>query len=152
MRLLDENSAVLQLEETLLILEESLQYNVFHHSLEKHYIQRLKQLYSPQFDIEHSETGSYYYATLECIRIFYLVEDSLYKIPMSAKFKTSILHLLDINSHALDSKKYQNRITEQLLALSELWQLQNTLDIADLLASCLSKMRLNLMHTFEKTL
>ncbi len=152
MKILDNNSAFLQLEETLLILEESLQHNLFYNSIEKRYIKRLKQFYSPQFDIEHSETGSYYFATLQCIKLFYLDVDSIYKIPISDNFKTSMHHLLEINAHTLDTRNNQSRMTEQLLILSELWGLQDTLDIADLLVNTLIKMRSNLTNTYEGAL
>lgn len=152
MEILDTNTAVLQLEETLLILEESLQQNIFYNSIEKRYIKRLKQLYSPHFDIEHSETGSYYFATLQCIKLFYLDAECTYSIPISDKFKTSMYHLLEINSHTLDSRNNKSRMTEQLLSLSELWHLQDTLDIADLLVFTLNNMRSDLINTYEGTL
>jgi hypothetical protein len=63
MDLLDNNPAFLQPEEFLHIVEYSLQHSVFYNSLERRYLKRLKQLYSPRFDIEHSETSSYYHAT-----------------------------------------------------------------------------------------
>ena len=149
---LDRNSAVLQLEETLLILEESLQENVFFNSAEKHYIKRLKQLYSTRFDIEHSESGSYYYATLQCIKLLYLDEGCIHQIPMSNRFKLSMHYLLDINNQTLASMKNQSIITEQLLSLSELWELHDTFDIADLLVSTLAKMRKDLNNSFETSL
>lgn len=149
MDLLDNSSAFLQLEETLHILEDSLQHNVFYNSLEKQYIKRLKQLYSPLFDIEHSETGSYYHATLQCIKSLYLETDSVYQISLSAKFKTSMSYVIDINSYTLDTKNHRSKITECLLSLSELWGLQSTLDIADLLVQALTKMRADLINTYE---
>ncbi len=149
MDLLDNSSAFLQLEETLHILEDSLQHNVFYNSLEKQYIKRLKQLYSPRFDIEHSETGSYYHATLQCIKALYLGVDSVYQIALSEKFKTSMSYLVDINSYTLDTNNHQSKITESLLSLSELWDLQSTLDIADLLVQALIKMRADLINTYE---
>ncbi|MDW3096006.1 MAG: hypothetical protein R8G33_10065 [Gammaproteobacteria bacterium] len=152
MEILNNNSAVLQLEETLLILEESLQHNVFYNSIEKRYIKRLKQFYSPYFDIEHSETGSYYFATLQCIKLFYLDAERPYRIPLSDKFITSMHHLFEINIHTLDARNNQSGMTEQLLFLSEIWELHDTLDIADLLVNTLIKMRSNLIYTYEGTL
>ncbi len=40
-------------------------------------------------------------------------------------------------------------LTESLLSLSELWELQDTLDIADLLMRTLIKMRIDLINTYE---
>jgi hypothetical protein len=152
MDLLDNNSAFLQLEETLHILEDSLQHNVFYNSLEKHYIKRLKQLYSPRFDIEHSETGSYYHAALQCIKAFYLDTESIYQIPLSDKFKTSMHYLLAINSYTSDTNTYHSKQTDSFLSLSELWGLQNTLDIADLLVQALIRMRIDLINTYEASI
>ena len=152
MEILDDNTAVLQLEETLLILEESLQHNIFYNSIEKRYIKRLKQFYSPHFDIEHSETGSYYFATLQCIKSYYLDAECNYRIPMSEKFKVSMHHLLEINSRTLETRNNQSRMTEQLLLLSELWDLHDTLDIADLLVNALIKMRGDLINHYQGTL
>ena len=149
MDILDNHSAYLQLEETLHILEDSLQYNLFYYSLEKQYIKRLKQLYSPRFDIEHSETGSYTYAALQCINVFYLDYESIYKITLSDKFIASMNFLLDINAYTLDTSNHQSKLTESLLSLSELWRLESTLDIADLLVQTLILMRVDLIETYE---
>lgn len=150
--ILDKHSAYLQLEETLHILEDSLQHNLFYYSLEKRYIQRLKQLYSPRFDIEHSETGSYYYAALQCINSLYLDKESIYQIVLSEKFVTSMNYLLEINSFALDTNNHQSKLTESLLSLSKLWGLETTLDIADLLVKALMQMRSDLIATYEGNL
>jgi len=149
MDLLDNNSAFLQLEETLLILEDSLQHNVFYNSFEKQYIKRLKQLYSPRFDIEHSETGSYCHAALQCIKALYLENESVYQLPLSKNFKASMDYLLEINFYTLDTNNHHSKIIECIISLSELWDLQSTLDIADLLVQALSRMRLDLVNTYE---
>tara|TARA_R110002096_G_scaffold241054_9_gene432971 strand:+ start:973 stop:1431 length:459 start_codon:yes stop_codon:yes gene_type:complete len=152
MDLLDNSSAILQLEETLHMLEESLQQDVFYYSLDKCYIQRLKQMYSPHFDIEHSESGSYYHATLQCIKVFYLDKDCIYQISLSGRFITSMNYLLEINFYALDSNNHYSTLTETLLSLSDLWNLNDTLDIADLLVRTLIKMRADLIQTNEGNL
>lgn len=149
MYLIDNSTAFLQLEETLHILEGSLQHDVYYNSLEKGYIKRLKQLYSPQFDIEHSETGSYYHATLQCIKSLYLDSECVYQISLSKRFKVSMNYLLEINSYTLDSSNHHSELTECLLSLSELWGLQGTLDMADLLVQTLINMRTDLINTYE---
>ncbi len=135
MDLLDNNFAVLQLEEILHTLEDSLQHNVLYNSYEKQYIQRLKQLYSPRFDIEHSETGSYYHAILQCIKTLYLDSESVYHIFLSVKFKTSMNYLLKLNSYTLDTNNHHSQLTENLLSLSELWSLQSTLEYRRLIGA-----------------
>ena len=149
MDLLNNSSAFLQLEETLHILEDSLQHDVYYNSLEIRYIKRLKQLYSPRFDIEHSETGSYYHATLQCIKALYLDSECVYQISLSKKFKASMNYLLEITTYTLDTNSHHSKLTESLLSLSELWELQDTLDIADLLVQTLVKMRTDLINTYE---
>ena len=149
MDLLDNSDAYLQLEETLLILEDSLQHDVYYNSLEKRYIKRLKQLYSPGFDIEHSETGSYYHATLQCIKALYLDSDCVYHLSLSNNFKASMEYLLEINYYTLNTNRHHSKLTECLLSLSQLWGLHGTLDIADLLAQTLIKMRADLINTYE---
>jgi len=149
MNLLDNDTALLQLEETLQILEDSLQRNVFYNSLDKYYIKRLKQLYSPRFDIEHSESGSYYHATLQCIKALYLDHDAIYQLSLSTKFITSMNYLLEINFYVLDTNTHHSKMTETLLSLSELWGLQSTLDIADLIAQTLIQLRADLINTNE---
>lgn len=58
-------------------------------------------------------------------------------------------YLLEINSYTLDTNCHHSMLTESLLSLSELWELQDTLDIADLLMRTLIKMRIDLINTYE---
>ena len=142
-----ENEGFLQLEETLQILEESLQHDVFSTHTATQHIKRLKQLYSPRFDFEHSESGSYSYAALRCVSACYLDEDAKYDIPLSSVFKESLELLMQINMLALGANKNKAGLTESLLAISNLWNLNDTLDIPELLLKVLINMRSNLLET-----
>ena len=141
MSLSKTSTALLQLEESLLILEESLQRPAFQNATNKKHIQRLKQFYSPLFDFEHSESGSYYYATLRCIKSTYLDDDAIYHLPLSPLFIQTIYCLLEINTLSLDTKRNKNGIAEALIKLANLWDLHNTNDIADLIMDVVSKLR-----------
>ena len=134
-------SAILQLEETLLILEESLQQPTLDNTIQKKHISRLKQLYSPLFDFEHSESGSYYYAALQCIKASYIDDEAKYTLSLSPLFVKSVLCLLEINTLSLDTKRNKNAITEAFLTLAELWDLHKSHDMADLLTHVISHMR-----------
>ncbi len=134
-------SAILQLEETLLILHECLHAPNLNNLQTKKHIARLKQLYSPLFDFEHSESGSYYCATLQCIKYTYLDKDAKFNLPLPPLFTKSILCLLDINTLSLDTKKNNSSITEALLCLAALWDLHESMDMADLISEVLVKMR-----------
>ena len=61
-------------------------------------------------------------------------------------------YLLEINFYALDSNNHYSTLTETLLSLSDLWNLNDTLDIADLLVRTLIKMRADLIQTNEGNL
>jgi|GEM_PF-1794731 len=137
--------ALLQLEETLLILEESLQHPPFQDSTSKRHISRLKQLYSPLFDFEHSESGSYYYAALQCIKATYIDDDAIYKLPLSSLFVNSILSLLELSTLSLDTKINKNSITETLLNLASLYSLRDSDDMADLITSVVRKLRTDIV-------
>lgn len=142
----DKTSALLQLEETLIILEESLQQPTLSDSISKKHIARLKQMYSPLFDFEHSESGSYYYAALQCIKSSYIDEETRYDVSVPPLFIKSILYLLEINTLSLDIKRNQSGITEAFLMLSDLWNLQNSYDMADLLLHVIANMRKQVTH------
>ena len=144
------SSPILQLEETLLILEESLQQPALDHRVQQKHIIRLKQFYSPLFDFEHSETGSYYYAALQCIKATYLDEDALYSLPLSPLFIDSLLCLIKINMLSLDTRRNKNGITEALLDLAELWGLQHSHDMAELLTSVVGNMRKQVTQLFTR--
>ena len=141
MSLLAVSTSILQLEESLLILEESLQPDTIEPDTRKRHIHRLKQFYSPLFDFEHSESGSYYYAALKCIEETYINTDSTDKLPLSSLFKQSTTCMLRINTLSLDTKRNKNGIAESLIELAQLWQLYQSHDMADLLTKVLSQMR-----------
>ena len=136
---------ILQLEETLQILEESIQHDAFSTSSTKQHIQRLKSFYSPRFDFEFSESGSYYYAALHCVCDRYLNDDCKHNVFLSSEFKQSLSCLLEISRLSLNSKNHQTSIVEELLLLAKLWGLNETLDIPTLLLQALVKMRSNLL-------
>jgi len=144
------SSPILPLEETLLILEESLQQPALDHRVQQKHIIRLKQFYSPLFDFEHSETGSYYYAALQSIKATYLDEDALYSLPLSPLFIDSLLCLIKINMLSLDTRRNKNGITEALLDLAELWGLQHSHDMAELLTSVVGNMRKQVTQLFTR--
>jgi len=146
MSITDTSTAILQLEETLIILEESLQQPTLNNSLNKKHIARLKQLYSPLFDFEHSESGSYYYAALQCIKSLYIDNDSHFDLPLPPLFIQSVLCLLEINTLSLDTKRNKNGITEAFIALADLWELQHSQDMADLLILVIANMRKQLIN------
>lgn len=138
--------AIFQLEETLLILEESLQYPSLQSGANKKHIYRLKQLYSPLFDFEHSDSGSYYYAALQCIKSTYMGEDARYKLPLPPLFVDSLFYLIEINTLSLDTQRNKNGITEALLKLADRWELHHSHDIADLLTHVISQMRMQVVN------
>lgn len=146
------STALLQLEETLLILEESLKPQPIYHTSNKKHIYRLKQMYSPLFDFEHSESGSYYYATLRCIKATYIDDDAIHKLPLSSLFIKSILCLLEINTLSLNTKRNKNGITEALLDLADLWDLHDSLDMADLLMTVVSNLRQDIIDMLNTEL
>lgn len=133
-------TAILQLEETLIILQECLQQPSLNNSPNKKHIARLKQLYSPLFDFEHSESGSYYHAALQCIKYTYIDNKDNQQLDLPPLFINSMLCLLDINTLSLDMKRNNNSITEKLLELSELWSLHQSQDMADLISVALLNM------------
>ncbi len=138
---LTTSAAILQLEETLIILEESLKQPLVDLADSKNHILRLKQFYSPLFDFEHSESGSYYHAALRCIKATYLDDDANCKLSFSPIFVNSISCMLKLNTLALDTKHNKNGITESLLELAELWNLQQSHDMAELLVNIINGMR-----------
>ena len=141
------DNALLQLEESLQILEELIQCN---NRATSSYIKRLKQFYSPQFDFEHSESGSYYYAALKCLSINYIEKDAIYRLPLSCRFKDSLQTLLDIALLNIDSPNNNSVAADKLVELATLWEFNSTLDIANLIIQTLQGMRADLL-TFADT-
>lgn len=148
----DTSSAILQLEETLIILQESLLLPWTNDSLNKKHIARLKQLYSPLFDFEHSESGSYYHAALQCIKSSYIDDDSQFDLPLPPLFVESIMCLIEINTLSLDTKRNKNGITEAFINLANLWHLQHSQDMADLLSQVIVNMRRQVTHLLNNHL
>ena len=118
-----DKATILRLEETFMILEECLKSDDSpfpNSSIKSHHIQRLKDFYSPQFDFEYSESGSYFYAALQ---VLYTnsVQSEITKVRnFSTRFRSSLKYLLEISLLSLDYQNNQHRITEQLILLSDL--------------------------------
>ncbi len=142
-----QHSAFLQLEETLLILEESISYDVFSNSASTIHISRLKQFYSPQFDFEHSESGSYFHSALICVNARFVESDAQYVLPLSDIFKQSLAYILQISTLSLNVSLNKTKLTDCLILLAELWGLSTTLDISNLLSQSIHNMRHNLQQS-----
>ena len=138
---------VLQLEETLQILEELIQCDTPDHRATASYIKRLKQFYSPQFDLEHSESGSYYYAALKCLSINYLENDAIYNINLSDQFKRSLQTLIEIALLNVESSACKTIAINKLVELATLWGFNATFDMAGLIVKILQGMRADLLST-----
>ena len=140
-------NALMQFEETLLILEESISDDVFSNQTSSLHISRLKQFYSPQFDFEHSESGSYFHSALVCLNSKFIEFDNQNTLPVSNEFKKSLSYILEISSLSLNISINKSRLTECLILLAELWDLGSTLDISKLLSQSIHKMRHNLQQS-----
>ena len=141
------DTTLLQLEESLQILEELIQCDPYNDKATTFYIQRLKQFYSPQFDLEHSESGSYYYAALKCLSINYLESDAIFNVSLSQRFQDSLLSLIEISMLNLDLRKNQSTVIEKLVGLATFWNLNTTLDMPDLIIQVLKEMRAELSNS-----
>lgn len=142
------HSGTLILEETLFILQECLQVDrsCFPAStIENHHIQKLKTFYSPRFDFDHSESGSYFFATLQSIHVCFIDKNADYKISLSRNFKISLECLLDISMLSMNYRKNKHIVIEQLISLSGIWGLNTTLDIQSLIIQILEEMRADLV-------
>lgn len=138
---------ILQLEESLQILEELIYCNPNDRKLITLYIQRLKQFYSPEFDFEHSESGSYYYAAIKCISLKYIENKLTSHISLSQRFQDSLSLLLEINMCNFDTRNNNTSAVDKLISLASLWELNTTLDIPDLMIEVLREMRLEILHS-----
>ncbi len=139
-----DTNSILVLEETLFILEECLQGDnslVLDAPIVSHHIQTLKNCYSPEFDFDYSETGSYFFAALSAIDRCYIGADTLYQLPLSDKFTESLHHLLHISRLSINYRSYNQTIIDHLLTLANLWSLQQSLDMRLLILQTLSLMR-----------
>ena len=136
--------STLVLEETLFILEECLQGDnslLLDSPIVSNHIQTLKNCYSPEFDFDYSETGSYFFAALSAIDRCYIGADTLYQLPLSEKFNESLHHLLQISRLSINYRSYNQTIIDHLLTLANLWNLQHSMDIRLLILQTLSLMR-----------
>ncbi|MEM8843678.1 MAG: hypothetical protein AAGB35_01390 [Pseudomonadota bacterium] len=138
---------ILQLEESLQILEELIYCNPNDRKLITLYIQRLKQFYSPEFDFEHSESGSYYYAAIKCISLKYIENKLTSHISLPQRFQDSLSLLLEINMCNFDTRNNNTSAVDKLISLASLWELNTTLDIPDLMIEVLREMRLEILHS-----
>lgn len=137
------SSHLLTIEETLTILEECLNHN--NHGSQQH-IQTLKTFYSPVFDFDYSESGSFFYAGVKSL-YQHAIELSSTNLMLSDTFKESLITLEKVSLLMLDQQKNQSALTNQLLQLSSVWQLNQTLDVPDLIQQALRKMRYDVMQT-----
>ena len=137
----------MQLEETLLILEESISEESLSKITSTLHISRLKQLYSPQFDFEHSESGSYFHSALVCVNSKFIDTHAETRLPVSDVFMQSLSCILEISTLSLNISINKFRLTECLLSLAETWGLNSTLDISILLTQSLHSMRHNLQQS-----
>lgn len=137
------SSDLLTIEETLTILEECLNHS--NHGSQQH-IQTLKTFYSPLFDFDYSESGSFFYAGVKSL-YHHTIERSSTDIIFSASFKHSMVSLEKISLLILDRQKNQSALTNELLQLASVWQLNQTLDVPDLIQQALCKMRYDVMQT-----
>ena len=141
------SSPLLALEETLFILEECLQGDnslLLDSPIVSDHIQTLKSCYSPEFDFDFSETGSYFFAALSAIDRCYIGANTLYKLPLSEKFTKSLHHLLHISRLSINYRSYNQTIVDHLLSLANLWNLQHAMDMRVLILQTLSLMRLEI--------
>jgi len=137
------SSDLLTIEETLTILEECLNHNS--HGTQQH-IQTLKTFYSPVFDFDYSESGSFFYAGVKSL-CHHTIERSSTDLILSGAFKQSLITLEKVSLLILDRQKNQSALTNQLLQLAAVWQLNQTLDVPDLIQQAISKMRYDVMQT-----
>lgn len=138
---------VLMLEESLFILEECLQRDnslLQDPIIVSHHIQTLKRFYSPDFDLDFSESGSYFYAALLSIDNCYVSPGAIYHIPLSIRFKNSLEGLLHISRLSINFRMHRYEIIERLQSLSSLWKLHNTMDMQLLILQALTLMRSDL--------
>ena len=139
-----KKNPILALEETLVILEECLQGDnsvLLDSAMISSHIKTLKHYYSPEFDFDYSETGSYFYAALNSIHRCYIESDACYQLDFTDIFKASLQHLLCISRLSINYRTYKHTIVDHLLALAKLWRLQHAMDMRILMLQTLALMR-----------
>ena len=144
MRNHSNDDLVLMLEESLFILEECLQRDnslLQDPIIVSHHIQTLKRFYSPDFDLDYSESGSYFYAALLSIDNCYVDPGAIYHTPLSSRFINSLQRLLHMSRLSLNFRMHRCEIIEQLQSLSSLWKLHSTMDMQSLVLQVLTLMR-----------
>ena len=129
---------ILKLEETLTILEELLAND--QHVTRQH-IQQLKVFYSPLFDFDYSESGSYFYAAVKSLCLHHEEPADESGLILSEHFKNSLTRLEKIAMLSLNRQKNQSAFVSELLAMANLWDLNQTLDVSDMLQQVLRAMR-----------
>ena len=134
---------LLTIEETLTNLDECLDND--RRSTQQH-IQTLKTFYSPLFDFDYSESGSYYYAGLRSLCHHY-IEQPVADLNLSDAFKHSLITLEQVSLLSLDRQKNHSALTDQLLALADVWQLNQTMDVPELIQQALRKMRYDVIQS-----
>ena len=107
-------------------------------------IQTFKNCYSPEFDFDYSETGSYFFAALNAIDRCYIETGRLYQVSLSDKFNESLHHLLHISRLSINYRSYNQSIIDHLLTLANLWNLQHAMDMRALILQTLSLMRMEI--------
>ena len=145
-------NAWLILDESLQILQDCLQAdtNICQNSaITKNHIQRLKYFYSPWFDFEYSESGSYFYATLKCTHAYYLNLPSEKQANISPNFSESLDRLLDISLYALSPTLNQRMMIEHMVKLASIWEYQHCDDMQTLLLFVFNKMRKSILNIQE---
>lgn len=144
------SAELLKLEETLTILEELLNNN---HNVTRQHIQQLKVFYSPLFDFDYSESGSYFYAAVKSLCQQYLLPTDTTGLLLSNRFRVSLNLLEQIGMLSLNREKNQSALVSELLAMAELWNLNQTLDVSDMLQQVLRAMRYDALESnnIEKT-
>ena len=138
------SSPLLALEETLFILEECLQGDnslLLDSPIVSDHIQTLKSCYSPEFDFDYSETGSYFFAGLNAIDRCYIGADALFQLPLSDRFAESLRHLHHISRLSINYRTYNQTIIDHLLSLASLWNLHHAMDMRAVILQSLSLMR-----------
>ncbi len=142
------NTAVLKLEESLIILERCLQSDDSS-SATSLYIKRLKQIYSPILDFKHSRAGACFYAALRCICICYFEQKATYHLPLSRDFKRSLQCLLSISMPGIDYRKTNSCRIEKLILLGEIYNLQSTTNMRSRILLTLANMSSTLLVACE---
>ena len=83
-----------------------------------------------------------FFAALSAIDRCYIGKDTVYELPLSDKFISSLHHLLHISRLSINYRSYNQTIIDHLLTLANLWNLHHAMDMRVLILQALSLMRL----------